>query len=59
MKRKALTALIALAAFAFTACQEDATLEEMDQLIDDTEMTTGDRTGNGGNGSQGGTSGVG
>lgn len=47
MKKKLVTvAVVTVAAFTFTACQEDATLEEMDQLIQDAEMTGGSDSGN-------------
>lgn len=60
MKKKLLTAVVvAVAAFSFTACQEDATLDEMDQMIQDTEMTTDPKDTGSGNGSQGGGDGVG
>lgn len=53
MKRKLFTLLVIIGGLGLTSCQEDPT---MDELILDTEMTTGDRVGgNGGSGGDGGS----
>ncbi len=63
MKRKLFTALVVIAALSLTACGEDSAMEEMDQLIQDTELSTdegatvdngnGNGNGDGGNGNGG------
>ena len=42
MKRKLFTAFVMIGAISLTACQEDTA---MDELIQDTELTNPDRTG--------------
>jgi len=62
MKRKILTLMVIVGGFALTSCQEDPT---MDELIQDTELTTGsealfnDETGNGSGSGGDGSSGSG
>ena len=53
MKRKLFTALVVIAALSLTACGEDSAMEEMDQLIQDTELNIEDSTTNTGNGNGG------
>ena len=60
MKRKLFTALVVIAALSLTACGEDSAMEEMDQLIQDTELTTEPNdAGNGTGGADGGQNGSG
>ena len=40
MKRKLFTAFVILGSIAFTACQEDAAMQE---LLEDTELTAADQ----------------
>ncbi|WP_436517046.1 hypothetical protein [Ekhidna sp. To15] len=50
MKRKLFTAFVILGSLGFTACQEDAAMEEMEQLLQDTELNAIDGTGDGDDG---------
>lgn len=45
MKRKLFTAFVILGSLAFTACQEDAAMEE---LLEDTELTAVENSDTGG-----------